>query len=306
MRVLIFSISLFFYSSLLFAQDPNPVSPTPATERWNAYEKRLSLRENSLVQNLEFENIGPTIFSGRVADIEVDPQNPTRFYVAYASGGLWYTRNNGTTFTPLFDHEAVMTIGDIAVDWSNNIIWVGTGESNSSRSSYAGLGIYKSSDQGETWTYAGLPESHHIGRIILHPENPQIAWAAVIGNLYSPGDDRGIYKTTDGGASWSRTLFVNDNAGAIDLLIDPDQPDVLYAATWERTRRAWDFVESGPGSGIYRSEDGGENWNILTTESSGFPTGDGAGRIGLALSRSLNGRPPLCNCRQLRKTTRRS
>ena len=277
-------ILLIIISFSLFAQD-NSTEATLAQKRIEDFQKRKLLSENSLVSNLEFQSIGPTVFSGRVTDLAVSPTDPSHFYVAYASGGLWKTTNNGNSFSPLFDDEIVMTIGDIAVNWEKNIIWVGTGENNSSRSSYSGVGMFKSTDGGKTWAHKGLPESHHISRIILHPSNPDILWVAVLGHLYSPNKERGIYKTTDGGNTWKQVLFVNENAGAVDLLIDPNNPNTLYAATWERTRRAWNFVESGSGSGIYQSTDGGENWTLTTTANSGFPTGDGVGRIGIAITK---------------------
>ena len=274
-------LTLIFALSCLFISAQDQPAPTPADHRLIGFDDRQTLIENSLIHDLKFDNIGPTVFSGRVTDIEVDPQDPTHFYVAYASGGLWYTDNNGTTFSPIFDNEAVMTIGDIAVDWENEVIWLGSGENNSSRSSYAGVGMYRSDDHGKTWTHHGLEESHHIGRIILHPDDPTTVFVAVTGHLYSPNEERGVYVTTDGGANWSKTLYVNPDCGAIDLVMDPEDPNTLYAAMWERTRRAWNFTESGSGSGIYRSSDAGQTWNLLTTEASGFPTGEGVGRIGL-------------------------
>ena len=268
---------------LLFSQTQPPA--TPAADRIKSFEQRKLLKEKSTVGNIPFTSVGPTVFSGRVTDIDISPDDPTHFYVAYASGGLWKTESNGTDFTPLFDNEIVMTIGDIAVDWSEDgnedIIWIGTGENNSSRSSYSGVGIFKSTDGGKTWEHKGLPESHHIGRIVLHPMDPNIAWVAVLGHLYSPSKERGVYKTTDGGDTWTQTLFVNEDAGAVDLIMDPDNTDILYTAIWERTRRAWNFTESGAGSGIYKSIDGGQNWDLLTNSGSGFPTGEGVGRIGL-------------------------
>ncbi len=245
------------------------------------FEIRQSMKEQSPIKNVAFESIGPSVFGGRVVDVAVNPEDPTHFYVAYASGGLWYTENNGTTLIPVFDQEAVMTIGDIAVDWKRNIIWVGTGENNSSRSSYAGLGMYRSDDGGKTWEHRGLSESHHIGRVILHPDDPNTLWAGVLGNLYSPSKDRGVYKTSDGGKTWEKVLFSNENAGVIDMVIDPSKPDILYAATWERTRRAWNFTESGPGSGLHKSTDGGKTWKKINTGQNGFPVGEGIGRIGL-------------------------
>lgn len=257
---------------------------TSAADRQQGMQKRNNLQKASLVQNVPFRNIGPTIMSGRVTDVDVNPDNTTEFYVAYASGGLWYTDNNGQSLTPVFDHEEVMTIGDIAVDWKKNIVIVGTGEVNSSRSSYAGNGIYRSDDKGAHWQYLGLPESHHIGRIVLDPQNSDIMYVAVLGHLYTANKERGIYKTTDGGKTWKQTLFVNENTGAVDLVMDPQHANILYAATWQRDRKAWNFTGNGAGSGIYRSDDNGNNWKLMTTPGAGFPTGDGVGRIGLAVS----------------------
>lgn len=290
---LVYTLLVLILGYTLQAQErPTQPPATPAEQRIQSYAKRQQLLDRSLVANVPFRNIGPSVFSGRVVDIEVSPTDPTHFYVAYASGGLWKTENNGISFTPLFDNEIVMTLGDIAVDWKTNTIWAGTGEVNSSRSSYSGVGLYKSTDGGKSWQHSGLDDSHHIGRIRLHPTDPNTLWVAALGHLYSPNAERGIFKTTDGGKTWRKTLFVNDNAGAVELILDADNPNVLYAAMWERTRRAWDFTESGPGSGIYKSEDGGENWTLLTTEKSGFPTGEGVGRIGLAMAKE-NGKTVL-------------
>ncbi len=263
-----------------------PVQPpfTPAAERLRAMEQRQAAQAASIAHGIAFRNIGPTVMSGRVADVDVSPLDPSHFYVAYASGGLWKTENNGTSFRPIFDREIVMTIGDIAVNWSRNIIWLGSGEVNSSRSSYAGAGMFKSTDGGKTWQHLGLGESHHIGRIVLHPANPNVVWVAAMGHLYSPNSERGVFKTTDGGKTWRKVLYINDNTGAIDLIADPLNPQVLYAATWERERRAWNFVESGTGSAIYKSVDGGEKWTRLP--AAGFPADAGAGRIGLAMHKN--------------------
>jgi photosystem II stability/assembly factor-like uncharacterized protein len=262
------------------------LSQTLATDRFKALEVRKSLEAKSLVNNIKFRSIGPTVMSGRVVDVDVNNQNPTQFYVAYASGGLWKTENNGISFSPLFDNEAVMTIGDVAVDWKTNskTIWVGTGEANSSRSSYAGVGMYKSEDGGKTWQHKGLAETHHIGKVILHPTDPNTVWVAALGRLYSPNKERGIYKTTDGGKTWKQTLFVDENTGGVDLSIDPSNPQTLYAGMWHKTRSAYNFVESGKTTGVYKSTNGGENWALITGEGSGFPQGDGNGRVGVGIS----------------------
>ena len=255
-----------------------------AEERSRGFDQRLQLQEQSPLRGLELTNIGPSIMSGRVADVAVDPQDPTHFYVAYASGGLWETRDNGTSFLPLFENQAVMTIGDIDVHWPSGKIYVGTGEVNSSRSSYAGNGVYSSTDGGKTWTHLGLAETHHIGRVLVDGRDPNTVWVAALGHLYGPNPERGVYRSTDGGKTWSHTLQINDSTGVVDLVRDPRRPQELFASAWQRERKAWDFRESGPGSGVYQSSDGGKTWKLLTTGNSGFPTGQGAGRIGLAVS----------------------
>jgi photosystem II stability/assembly factor-like uncharacterized protein len=282
----IFLLAAFSLFLIKAAAQP---SPTPADTRLKGFEQRKNLKTGSMLAKINPANIGPSVFSCRVTDVDVNPLDPAEMYVAYASGGLWYSKSNGTRFEPVFDHEASMTIGDIAVDWANRVIWVGTGECNSSRSSYAGTGIYRSADNGKTWEWKGLPESHHISRIVLHPTDPNTLWAAVLGHLYSPNPERGIYKTNDGGKTWQRTLYVDDNSGGIDLSIDPQNPQIIMAATWERTRRAWDFKGAGPGSGIWKSTDGGSTWAKVSTTGSGFPTGEKIGRIGLS-SGKKNGR----------------
>ncbi len=238
--------------------------------------------QQSIVENVPFTNIGPSIMSGRVVDLDVNPKNPTEFYVAYASGGLWYTNNNGTSFTPVADNAPTQNMGDIAVDWNKGTIWIGTGESNSSRSSYSGIGILKSDDKGKTWTNVGLKDSQHIGRIVINPNNPDDVTVGVIGHLYTPNAERGIYKTTDGGKTWKNVLFINEGTGVIDISVSPTNPNVMFAATWERERKAWDFDGDGENSGVYKSTDGGNTWTNMTPEGSGFPTGTGVGRIGVA------------------------
>jgi photosystem II stability/assembly factor-like uncharacterized protein len=259
------------------------VKPTSAAERLKGLQQRQVLEQKSTINHIAFRNIGPSIMSGRVSDLEVNPQDPTEFYVGYSTGGLWHTINNGQSFTPIFDSADVIGIGDIAVNWKTGTIWVGTGEVNSSRSSYAGIGMYKSTDKGKTWQYAGLPESHHIGAIKIHPSNDNIVWVAALGHLYSPNKERGVFKTIDGGKTWKHTLSIDDNTGVVELEMNPENPNELYAAAWYRTRRAWNFEESGRTSGIYKSTDGGETWKRLNSDGSGFPNGNNVGRIGLAV-----------------------
>ncbi len=259
------------------------LKPTSAAERLKSNEQRSLLFANSTVNNTSFQNIGPSVMSGRVVDIDVNPSDPAEFYVAYASGGVWYTINNGQSFKPIFDSTATLNIGDIAVNWKNKIIWVGTGEANSSRSSYAGIGVYKSTNNGKTWDYLGLPETQHIGKVQLSPTDPNVAWVAALGHLYSENKERGIYKTSDGGKSWKQTLYIDANTGGIDIDVDPKNPNNLYAAMWYKTRSASNFVEAGKTSGIYKSTNGGDSWTLASTTNSGFPTGEGVGRIGIAV-----------------------
>ncbi|MDE2996658.1 MAG: glycosyl hydrolase, partial [Bacteroidota bacterium] len=259
----------------------NAVPASPPEVREIAYATRISLFSASPLKNVPITNVGPTIMSGRVTDIDANPADPSHFMVAYASGGLWSTRNNGQSFEPLFDGNGTMTIGDIYVDWVTGVIWVGTGENNSSRSSYAGDGVYRSSDWGLSWQHMGLTDTQRTGRILVHPDNPDVVWVAALGALYSPNEERGVYLSLDGGQTWEKNLYVNDRTGAVDLVMDPTNPEVLYAAMWERDRRAWNFVEAGEGSGIWKTTDGGMSW--VPVHGNGFPTGEGVGRIGLTI-----------------------
>jgi photosystem II stability/assembly factor-like uncharacterized protein len=262
--------------------DNNPVNYTSANERLKSFQERNE--RFSLFANLRFRSVGPTVMSGRVVDLEVNASDPAVFYVAYASGGVWKTVNNGITFTPLFENLPCMTIGDIAVDWKNNVLYVGTGENNSSRSSYAGTGIYKTTDDGKTWIHLGLAETHRTGRIIINPENTNVIFIAALGHLYSSNDERGIFKSTDAGMTWKKVLYVNDYTGAIDITINPANPDIMYAAMWDKERRSWDVKVAGNGSGIFKSTDEGESWSKLV--NCGLPDGEGLGRIGLSVCES--------------------
>jgi len=232
---------------------------------------------------VNFRSIGPTRPSGRFVDFAVSSQDPYIFYAATATGGLWKTVNNGITFEPVFDNEAVFSIGAVAcAATDHNIVWVGTGEANNSRSTYWGDGVYKSTDGGRTWKNMGLRDSHHIGRIVIHPQNPDIVYVAAVGHLYSENEERGLFKTEDGGQTWKKVLGVSIDGrhiGVIDVAIDPQNPETVYAATYDRLRKPWTYMLGGPGSGIYKSTDGGRTWKKLTD---GLPGGI-LGRIGLAV-----------------------
>ena len=274
------SISLSLISSVIVFSQPNP---TDAESIINAYETKDALVQSSRVKNIEFRNIGPTIMSGRVVALEVNPQDPTKFYVAYASGGVWYTDNNGTSFNSISDDWPTQNIGEIAMEWNNGILWVGTGENNSSRSSYSGIGILKTNADGSNWKNVGLHDSHHIGKILINPENSNHVVIGVTGHLYSKNINRGVYVTKDGGKNWDRTLYINDVSGIIDMSETPGDFNIMYATSWEKDRKAWNFDEDGHSSGIYKSIDGGDNWSLISNDESGFPTGAGIGRIGIAV-----------------------
>jgi len=230
---------------------------------------------------LNFRSIGPAITSGRISDIAVHPQYNHVYYVATSSGGVWKTVNSGTTYQPIFDSQGSYSIGCVTIDHSNpNVIWVGTGENNNQRSVAYGDGLYKSEDGGASWKHMGLKMSEHISKIIVHPDNSDIVWVAAVGPLWSKGGDRGVYKTTDGGETWEATLSIDAHTGVADMIIDPSNPDVLYAAAHQRARHVFTYLGGGPGSAIYKSSDGGSSW---TKASKGLPNVD-LGRIGLAVS----------------------
>ncbi|MCP2606563.1 hypothetical protein NLC27_03300, partial [Candidatus Aminicenantes bacterium AC-708-I09] len=226
--------------------------------------------------------IGPANMGGRIDDFAVIEDKPYIFYVATASGGVWKTINNGITWEPVFDEQPVSSIGAIAVAPSDpNIVWVGTGEANNRQSSSWGNGVYKSTDGGKTWKHMGLTETHHIGRIVIHPKNPNIVYVAGAGHLWGPNKERGLFKTTDGGKTWEKVLYINEDTGCIDVAIDPESPDTLYAAMYQRRRTPFGFNGGGPYSGLYKTTDGGKTWIKLTN---GLPKGD-TGRIGIAIYR---------------------
>ncbi len=269
------------------AQRPAPQEPADTAAKKASWERHQQLKRDSEFHGLEWRNIGPVVQGGRIVDIESVPGQPYSFYVAYASGGVWRTTNNGVTFDPLFDDQETIVIGDLALDPQNSkTIWAGTGENNSSRSSYGGAGVFRSDDGGESWRSMGLEGTDRIGKIIVDPRDSKRVIVGSLGKLYTPGGDRGIFLTEDGGQSWRNVLDTGADdgwTGIVDMSIDPANPDVLYAAAWERQRRPWNFTEGGPGSAIYKSRDGGKSWNRL---SGGFPQGEHVGRIGLAVSPS--------------------
>jgi len=242
------------------------------------------MRDESIFKNLKWVYGGPHHIAGRVTDIAVRQKNPKCFYVATAAGGLWVTYDQGVNWRSILNHESSIGIGDMAISQKNeNLIWVGTGEANSSQSTYAGTGVFKSVNGGKTWQHMGLEDTCHIGRIIIDPLDDQIVYVAAMGYLYSSNQERGLYKTIDGGQNWEKILFISEHTGVIDLCMHPRDPRVLYAASWQRSRKAWNFIESGIESAIYKTRDGGKSWSKII---GGFPQNRYVGRIGLAIADS--------------------
>ena len=262
------------------AQSPRPAaspspSPTPTPVNWSS---------DPMLKRFVFRSIGPASMGGRIDDIAASEQNPYVIYVAFATNGVWKSTNNGTTFQPIFETYTTHSIGDIAIAPSDpNIVWVGTGEPNNRQSSSYGDGIYKSVDAGKTFTKMGLEDSQTIGRIVIDPKDPNIVYAAVIGHLFGPNKERGVYKTIDGGKTWTNVKFVDEDTGFTDLAMDASDSKILYAASYQRRRTNFGFNGGGPGSGIWKTIDAGKTWKKL--EGSGLPEGV-LGRIGLDVSRS--------------------
>ncbi len=259
----------------LIAQGPVPAPALPPP---------INQSDDPILKPFVWRSIGPANMGGRVDDIAVVESDPSIIYIGFATGGIWKTTNNGTTWTPIFDTYPVSSIGDIAIAPSNpDIIYVGTGEPNNRQSSSFGAGVYKSIDGGKSFQEMGLKETQSIGRIVVHPKDPNIAYVAAVGHLFGPNQERGLYKTTDGGKTWTNTKFIDQDTGFTDVAIDPGNPNILYAASYQRRRTPWGFNGGGPGSGLWKTADAGKTWTKLT---SGLPNNPIIGRIGLDLARS--------------------
>ncbi|MEX0893082.1 MAG: hypothetical protein WEB88_13020 [Gemmatimonadota bacterium] len=257
--------------------------PAPALAQ-GGQNQVINAPTSPLLQGFQWREIGPIQQGGRVDDIEVNPADPYTYYVGFSTAGVWKTSNNGITFENVFDEYETASIGDMAIAPSNpNVVYVGTGEANNRQSSSYGYGVYKTTDGGESFQHMGLEGTQTIARIRVHPTNPDVVWVAANGALFGPSPERGVYKSSNGGRTWDRTLYVDENTGATELIIDPSNPNNLYAATYQRRRTSCCFVGGGPGSGIWRSTDGGEHWTRLS--GNGLPGGT-MGRVALDWSLS--------------------
>ena len=255
-------------------------------EAYQLAKKQALLLQKNPAKGLEWSLSGPTNIGGRLTDVEINPQNTSVIYLGAASGGVFKSTNNGTSYSAVFDEAESLSIGDIALAPANpDIVYVGTGEANPGGGSmaYDGNGIYKSMDAGSSWAHLGLEDIGSVGRVVVSPENPDIAYVAAMGYLFENNEERGVYKTVDGGENWDKVLYLNDSTGAVDLAIHPQNPDTIYAAMWQRVRRLEYYVYGGNSCGIYRSYDGGDNWVEL---DNGLPTNDDVGRIGIGISQS--------------------
>ncbi len=234
------------------------------------------------ISHLRYRELGPALMGGRIADLAVVESKPQVFYIATGTGGVWKTENHGTSWTPVFDDQPTSSIGDVTLDQANpNLVWVGTGEPQNRQSSGWGNGVYKSVDGGRSWRHMGLEGSKHVGRILIHPRDPDVVYVAAVGDLWGPNEERGVFRTRDGGESWERVLYVDEDTGAIDMAMDPGDPNTIFAAMYQRRRTGWGFNGGGPGSGLHRTLDGGDSWTELTE---GLPDGD-KGRIGVEVFR---------------------
>ncbi|HPE23796.1 MAG TPA: hypothetical protein PLT88_12310, partial [Bacteroidales bacterium] len=269
------------------AQSKQPV--LKGTERVKMFSAQADMREASPYKDMHWQYIGPTNISGRCTDVEaVSPRGGQyAIWVGSATGGVWKSVNEGTTFEPVFDEMPTASIGDIAIDPKNpDVVWVGTGEANIFRSSNAGCGVFKTTDGGQSWSLMGLENTHTIGRIRISPENTDIVYVASPGHEWTPNEERGLYKTIDGGKSWTRILSVNQNAGVVDVVLDPRDPNTIYATTWERIRLKWNDPRTWPETrhcGVWKSTDAGKTWKEI---NDGLPAPQHRGRIGIDISLS--------------------
>ncbi|MFC1600929.1 WD40/YVTN/BNR-like repeat-containing protein [Candidatus Sumerlaeota bacterium] len=260
---------------------------SPATDpaaRMKSWEQHVKLKQESIFKDLKWVAVGPRIQGGKIESIWSPKGHSSTIYVGVGSGNLWKTVNNGTTWKPIFEQESTFSVSVVTVsDNDPNLVWVGTGEPHMARSSFAGTGVFKSTNAGETWQHMGLVDTHHIGRVLIDPKDSDVVYVAALGHQYTYNEERGVFKTTDGGKTWKKILYISEKVGVVEVAMDPSDNKTLYAIAWERDRKAWDNVEAGPGSGLYKSTDAGKNWKRI---AGGLPTGEKVGRMGITIAPS--------------------
>ncbi len=290
LHVFNFVVLLLLLSGVTHAQSSvEKDAHTSGADRMASYQKHVEMKTSSPYKDFQWQFLGPTNISGRVTDVAVTTprSNSYSIYAATASGGVWKTENEGTTWRPVFEHGISTSVGDVTISPSNqDIVWIGLGEANIFRSSMAGAGVYKSTDAGETWRHMGLESTHTVPRIVVHPSNSDIVYVADSGNEWTDNAERGLYKTTDGGETWNRVLNIDGETGVIDLVLDPSEPETIYATTWQRVRKRWNDPRNSADhskSGIHKSTNGGQTWKAI---NSGLPKAKFRGRIGIDLCTS--------------------
>ncbi len=283
-KKIVLFLGVFIFALVLIGSDQKLIRSTDPDIRLEWHKQHQAMKESSPFQGLKWRFLGPDVISGRCTDIDVPAGSKNVIYVGAATGGVWKTENTGITWEPIMDEAPTLSIGDIAISPSNpDVILVGTGEANIFRASAAGTGIYKSIDAGKTWKHMGLAGTHTIGRIIIHPGDPNIVYVASPGHEWTDNEERGVFKTTDGGITWEKIFYINEKIGVVDLVMDPEDHDILYASMWNRVRRRWSDPMPGPGDGIFKTVDGGKTWEQKTQ---GLPDTRLTGRIGLDVARS--------------------
>jgi hypothetical protein len=286
-RSLILLTIILLVSTAITGQVKSPV--LKGTDKVALFAKQSEMKQNSPFKDLKWQFIGPTNISGRCTDVEAISPHGSNYtiWIGSATGGIWKSTNEGTTFEPVFDEMPTASIGDLAIDPNNpDIVWAGTGEANIFRSSNAGCGVFKTTDSGKSWNLTGLENTFTIGRIRINPRNSNMVYVAATGHEWTPNEDRGLFKTTDGGKSWTKILYIDENTGVYDLVLDPKDPNTIYCTTWERMRLKWNdprTYETTKNSGIWKSTDGGKTWKRI---NKGLPEPNKLGRIGIDVARS--------------------
>ena len=278
----LFCSFLLVFSSIASGGAEGPV--TDAAARLKSWEQHVKLKEQSLFKDVQWVAVGPRIQGGKIESIWCPKKHKSTIYAGAGSGNLWKTVNNGTTWKPVFENESTFSISVVTGSEKNpDLVWVGTGEPHMARSSFAGMGVFKSTDGARTWKNMGLQDTHHIGRVLVDPEDSKVVYVAALGHQYTYNQQRGVFKTTDGGETWKKVLYISEKVGVVEVAMDPSDNKTLYAIAWERDRKAWNNVEAGPGSGLYKSTDAGETWKRITK---GLPTGEKVGRMGITIAPS--------------------